>query len=101
MDAGAEGLDDLALFHDLGQVDAMRRAAVGDADDDLLRDVDQTARQVAGVGGTERGIGQPFRAPREEMKYSRAERPSRKFALIGISIVRPFVSAIKPRIPAS
>ena len=34
MDAGAEGLDDLALFHDLGQVDAMRRAAVGDADDD-------------------------------------------------------------------
>ena len=58
MDAGAEGLDDLALFHDLGQVDAMRRAAVGDADDDLLRDVDQTARQVAGVGGTQRSVGQ-------------------------------------------
>ena len=28
------------------------------ADDDILRDVDQTARQVAGVGGTQRGVGQ-------------------------------------------
>ena len=37
----------------------------------------------------------------EEMKYSRTDRPSRKFALTGISMVRPAVSAIRPRIPAS
>ena len=35
------------------------------------------------------------------MKYSKTSRPSRKFDLIGSSIVLPVVSAIKPRIPAS
>ena len=35
------------------------------------------------------------------MKYSSTSRPSRKFDLIGSSIVRPDVSAISPRIPAS
>ena len=35
------------------------------------------------------------------MKYSNTSRPSRKFDLIGSSIVLPVVSAIKPRIPAS
>ena len=43
----------------------------------------------------------PLRAPCAEMKYSRTSRPSRKFDLIGSSIVRPVVSAIRPRIPAS
>ena len=35
------------------------------------------------------------------MKYSNTSSPSRKFDLIGSSIVRPDVSAISPRIPAS
>ena len=35
------------------------------------------------------------------MKYSSTSRPSRKLDLIGSSIVRPDVSAISPRIPAS
>ncbi len=43
----------------------------------------------------------PFLAPRLEMKYSKTERPSRKLALIGISMVLPEVLAISPRIPAS
>ena len=43
----------------------------------------------------------PLRAPLAEIKYSRTSRPSRKLDLIGSSIVRPVVSAISPRIPAS
>ena len=43
----------------------------------------------------------PLRAPWADMKYSNTSRPSRKFDLIGSSIVRPVVSAINPRIPAS
>ena len=43
----------------------------------------------------------PFLAPWAEMKYSRTSRPSRKFDLIGSSIVLPDVSAMSPRIPAN
>jgi len=43
----------------------------------------------------------PFLAPWAEIKYSNTSSPSRKFDLIGSSIVLPVVSAIKPRIPAS
>ena len=43
----------------------------------------------------------PFRAPCADMKYSNTSRPSRKFDLIGNSMVLPVVSAINPRIPAS
>ncbi len=57
-DAVAQRLDDLAGFDDTGDVDAVHGAAVVFADDHVLRHVDQTARQVAGVGGLERRIGQ-------------------------------------------
>ena len=50
----------------------------------------------------------PFRAPCVEMKYSSTDNPSRKFDLIGLSMISPMppVSffcgfAISPRIPAS
>ena len=43
----------------------------------------------------------PLRAPCADMKYSSTSRPSRKHDLIGSSIVRPVVSAMSPRIPAS
>jgi hypothetical protein len=50
----------------------------------------------------------PFRAPWVEMKYSTTVRPSRKFDLMGLSMISPIppVSffwgfAISPRIPAS
>ena len=43
----------------------------------------------------------PLRAPRAAVKYSRIFIPSRKLALIGISIVLPVAEAIRPRIPAS
>ena len=43
----------------------------------------------------------PLRAPWAEIKYSSTSNPSRKLDLIGNSIVRPDVSAISPRIPAS
>ena len=50
----------------------------------------------------------PLRAPWVEMKYSRTDKPSRKFEVIGFSIISPllpvidfFGFAIKPRIPAN
>ncbi len=42
----------------IGSVEALGRAAVVLADDDVLRDVHQTTGQVARVGGPERGVGQ-------------------------------------------
>ena len=40
------------------QLEALGRAAVVFADDDILRDVDETTREVPGVGGTQSGVGQ-------------------------------------------
>ena len=59
-DAVAQRLDDLAGFHDTGDVDAVHGAAVVFADDHVLRHVDQAARQVARVRRLQSGIGQAF-----------------------------------------
>ena len=57
-DAVAQRLDDLAALDDRPRLDAVHRAAIDLVDDDVLRDVDETARQVARVGGLERRVGQ-------------------------------------------
>jgi len=36
----------------------LERAAIGDADDHVLGDVNEAAREVAGVCGAERSVGQ-------------------------------------------
>src|SRR6202789_165173 len=41
----------------------------------------------------------PLRAPWVELKYSSTDRPSRKLALMGVSMISPEGLAIKPRIP--
>ncbi|CKS27850.1 Uncharacterised protein [Mycobacterium tuberculosis] len=43
----------------------------------------------------------PLRAPWVEMKYSSTFRPSRKFAVMGVSMIEPSGLAIRPRIPAT
>ena len=43
----------------------------------------------------------PFRAPWVEMKYWRTLSPSRKLAVMGVSMISPEGLAINPRIPAS
>ena len=43
----------------------------------------------------------PLRAPWVEMKYCSTERPSRKFAVMGVSMTSPEGLDISPRIPAS
>ena len=43
----------------------------------------------------------PLRAPCVELKYSSTLSPSRKLALIGVSMMVPFGLAIRPRMPAS
>ena len=58
VDALAEALDFLPLVKHGARHDTVERAAVGLTDDDILRNVDQTARQITGVGGTQCGIGQ-------------------------------------------
>src|SRR6185436_1083961 len=57
-DAVAQRLEDVAAFHDRRDDDAVEGLAVLLGDDDVLRDVDETAREVAGVGGLERGVGE-------------------------------------------
>ena len=57
-DALAERLDDLAPLHDRLGVDAVHRAAVDLVDDDVLRHVDETPRQVARVRRLQRGVGE-------------------------------------------
>ena len=57
-DAIAERLDDLAGLLELGDADAVERAAVDLADDRVLRHVDEAAREVAGVRRLERGVGE-------------------------------------------
>ena len=57
-DAVAEALDDLAALDQRRHLDAVERAAVLLGDDRVLRHVDETARQVAGVGRLERRVGQ-------------------------------------------
>ena len=43
----------------------------------------------------------PFLAPWVELKYSKTDNPSLKFAIIGVSIISPDGFAINPLIPAS
>jgi hypothetical protein len=43
----------------------------------------------------------PLRAPWVEMKYCSTFRPSRKLAVIGVSMIEPSGLAIRPRMPAS
>src|ERR1700674_717049 len=56
----AQCLDDFAAFDDTRDVDAVHGAAVVFADDYVLGHVDEPTREVAGVGGLERRIGQTF-----------------------------------------
>ena len=57
-DAVAERLDDLAGLLELGDADAVERAAVELADDRVLRHVDEAPGEVAGVRRLERGVGE-------------------------------------------
>ena len=57
-DAVAQGLERVAAFHDRGDRDAVRGAAVLLDHDDVLSHVDEPARQVAGVGRLQRRVGE-------------------------------------------
>src|SRR5438094_833419 len=56
----AETLDDLAALDQRGHLDAVERPAVLLRDDRVLRDVDETPREIAGVGRLQRGVGEPL-----------------------------------------
>ena len=98
-DAVAQRLDDFARLDDRPRLDAVHRAAIDLVDDDVLRHVDETTRQVARVRSLQRRVGRPLRAPCVEM--NRSTQPSRKLAVIGVSMISPDGLAIRPRMPAS
>jgi len=100
-DTIAEGFDFDASFDDGLDVNAFAGAAIEFIDDDVLRDVDETAGQVARVRGLRAVSARPLRAPWVEMKYSNTVRPSRKFEVIGVSMTSPEGLAMRPRIPES
>ena len=56
--AVTQRLDNFAGFDDTLNVDAVHGAAIVFADDDVLRHVNETPRQVAGIRRLERGVGQ-------------------------------------------
>ena len=85
-DAVAERLDDFAGVLELGDADAVERAAVELGDDGVLRDVDETAREVTGVRRLERGVGEALTSAvrrdevlehRETLAEVRGDRASR------------------------
>ena len=55
-DTVAERLDDFACVFELRHADTVEGSAVELADDGVLRDVDETAREVAGVRRLQRGV---------------------------------------------
>ena len=55
-DAVAQRLDDLAALDDRPRLDAVERAAIRLGDDDVLRHVDETPRQVSRVRRLQRGV---------------------------------------------
>src|SRR5690606_39250629 len=57
-DAFAERLNDFAGLFELGDAETIEGSAIVHADHTILSDVDETARQVTGVSGLERGIGE-------------------------------------------
>lgn len=57
-DTGAERSDDLAGIDDGGHGQAGFGAAIDVRNNAILRDVDETAGQVAGVGGLQGGVCQ-------------------------------------------
>src|SRR5581483_3280819 len=57
-DAVAHRLDDLARFHNGTDVDAVERSAILLGDDHVLRHVNQSASEVAGIRRFESGVGQ-------------------------------------------
>ena len=56
--AVAQRLDDVAALDQRRGVDVLDRAAVVLGDDDVLGHVDEPARQIAGVGRLQRGVGE-------------------------------------------
>src|SRR4030042_6404095 len=56
----SQGLDDVVALFDRVDVNADGGAAVFRGYDNILRDVDEAAGEIPGVGGFQRRVGQPF-----------------------------------------
>src|SRR6185369_16372899 len=57
-DAIAQRFDDVAGFNDGADVDSVHGGAIVFADDDVLRNIDETTREISGIRGLQGRIGQ-------------------------------------------
>jgi DNA helicase II / ATP-dependent DNA helicase PcrA len=67
---------------------------------EAARNMETKVRELLGLGANAVSA-RPLRAPCVEMKYCNTFRPSRKFAVMGVSMMEPSGLAIRPRMPAS
>ena len=96
-----ERLDGFGAVHDGAYDEAFFGAAIKLAHDDILGNVDETTGEVTRVGGTECGISQPFAGTVGRNEVFQHGEAFAEVCLIGISMVLPDGSAMRPRIPAS
>ena len=100
---GVVVLADVAVLalHTDPLVEATLGAAVVLTDDDVLRHVDETTRQVTRVGRPQRGVGETLAGTVGGDEVPSTDRPSRKLALIGRGMMSPFGLATRPRMAAT
>ena len=98
----AERRNDLAALFELADPNAVECLAVVVGDDGVLRHIDETpASGNRSLPSSSAVSARPLRAPCVEMKYCKTVSPSRKFAVMGVSMISPDGLAIRPRMPAS
>jgi hypothetical protein len=81
--------------------DAVDGAAVVLGDDDVLGHVDQAPREVTGVGGLERGVGQALARAVGRDEVLEDGQALAEVGVIGVSMTSPEGLDIRPRMPAS
>lgn len=97
----AQRLFNITTLDNRGHGDTFEGATIVFGDDQILRNVNQTTRQITGVRRFQCGIRQTFTRTVRGDEVLSTFRPSRKFAVIGVSMMEPSGFAIRPRIPAS
>ena len=94
-------LNDFTTFDETGNFQSLWGAAIASRNDKVLDNIDQTTRQITGVSGLQSRISQTFSSTVRTDEVLGTVRPSRKLAVMGVSMISPDGFAIRPRIPAN
>ena len=98
---GRAALDDFAALDQAPSLPSPLVVPQSSDDHQVLRHVDEAAGQVARVRGLERRVGEALRRAVRRDEVLQDVQASRKFAVIGVSMISPSGFAIRPRMPAS